>query len=144
MRTLVSSTICVLGLLCVVAAGRADDGFRPLFDGKTLDGWDGDAELWSVEDGTIVGTTDEKKLDHNSFLNTTDTFDNFVLRLKFKLRNHNSGVQFRSKLYDDHVVKGYQADIADERLHGHPLRRGGPRYPRRCRSRAGCPALQTR
>jgi hypothetical protein len=32
-------------------------GFRPLFNGKDLTGWDGNPELWSVEDGAIVGTT---------------------------------------------------------------------------------------
>ena len=40
-----------------------------LFDGKTLDGWDGDARLWSVKDGVIHGeTTAEKKANRNTFL----------------------------------------------------------------------------
>jgi type 1 glutamine amidotransferase len=45
------------------------DGFVSLFDGKTLDGWDGDRNLWSVRDGAITGqTTDETKLKENAFL----------------------------------------------------------------------------
>ena len=51
--------------------------------------------------------------------------DNFVLRLKFKLRNGNSGVQFRSKAFDDYVVKGYQGDIADKRYMGILYEEGG-------------------
>jgi hypothetical protein len=107
------------------SVARGVDDFRPLFDGETLDGWEGDSELWSVEDGMIAGSTEEKKLEHNSFLHTKEKYDNFVLRLKFKLRNGNSGVQFRSKAYDDHVVKGYQGDIADERYMGILYEEGG-------------------
>ena len=33
----------------------SQNGFRPLWDGKTLDGWEGDSRLWSVRDGAIVG-----------------------------------------------------------------------------------------
>ena len=33
-----------------------DDGFTSIFDGKTLDGWDGNPKLWSVQDGTITGS----------------------------------------------------------------------------------------
>ncbi|MBI2824012.1 MAG: DUF1080 domain-containing protein [Planctomycetia bacterium] len=116
----------VASLLLVVAARLlADDAFKPLFDGRTLAGWDGDQKLWSVADGAIVGTTDEAQLKHNSFLTTTRTFKNFVLKVKFKLRNGNSGVQFRSKLFPDHVVKGYQADIADNMFLGILYEEGG-------------------
>ena len=31
------------------------EGYISLFDGKTLDGWDGKPGLWRVEDGVIVG-----------------------------------------------------------------------------------------
>ena len=39
-------------------AAFAEEGFRPLFNGKNLDGWDGDPRLWSVGDGMIVGSTE--------------------------------------------------------------------------------------
>jgi len=114
-----------LALRAWAPAAAADKEFKPLFDGKTLKGWTGDKDLWSVENGTIVGTTDNKKLTHNSFLATEKSYKNFVLRLKFKLRNGNSGVQVRSKLSDDYVVRGYQADIAEQRFMGILYEEGG-------------------
>ena len=120
-RWLAFASLClVAGLPASGGAAQAADakGFVPLFDGKTLDGWQGDTELWSVEDGMIVGTTDNKRIGHNSFLSTDKTYKNFVLKVKFKLRNGNSGIQFRSKRKADHVVEGFQADIADKRYMG--------------------------
>lgn len=112
-------------LLAMVAGVNAADKApstqgktAPLFNGKNLDGWQGDSELWKVVDGVIVGSTDNKELKHNSFLSTTKPYKNFVLKAKFKLRNHNSGIQFRSEQLDDHIVKGYQADIADNQFMG--------------------------
>ncbi len=90
------------------------DGFRPLFDGKTLDGWDGDSRLWSVRDGAIVGSTDNAKIEHNTFLIYRKAqFGDFELHAEARLRNHNSGIQFRSEALEDHVVRGYQADMAE-------------------------------
>src|SRR6476620_2729134 len=44
-------------------------GFVPIFDGKTLTGWDGDTRFWRVENGEIVGeTTPEKVVTLNNFL----------------------------------------------------------------------------
>ena len=44
-------------------------GFVPIFDGKTLSGWDGDSRYWRVENGEIVGeTTPEKVVTQNNFL----------------------------------------------------------------------------
>jgi len=95
------------------------EGFRPLFDGKTLDGWDGDPRLWRVEEGEIVGSTEGVNLKANSFLIYRKAeFSDFVLRLQVKLRNHNSGVQFRSEALPDWVVRGYQADMAEDNWWG--------------------------
>jgi hypothetical protein len=112
----------VLGTSCALAA---DEGFKPLFDGKSLEGFNGDKELWSVEDGMIVGSTEAKTLKHNTFLATEKTYKNFVLKVKFKLRNGNSGVQIRSKQGKDFVVTGYQADIAESRYTGILYEEGG-------------------
>ena len=43
---------------------KPDDnaGFVPIFDGKTLNGWDGDPRYWRVENGEIVGETTPEKV----------------------------------------------------------------------------------
>ena len=86
-------------------------GFKPLFDGKTLAGWDGDPKLWSVKDGILIGRTAGIK--HNHFLCTKQAYENFELRVKFRLvgGKGNSGFQFRSKKLPDYVLQGYQADV---------------------------------
>jgi hypothetical protein len=91
----------------------AEPGFTSLFNGKNLDGWDGDPRLWKVENGAIAGSTDGISLDANSFLIYRKPFRNFLLRLDMKLRNHNSGIQFRSEALPNWVVRGYQADAAE-------------------------------
>jgi hypothetical protein len=116
---------CLALLLTACAATAAEEGFTPLFDGKTLDGWKGDPDLWKVEDGTVAGCTDEKAAKHNTFLATEKTYKNFILKVKFKLRNHNSGVQVRSKQFPDYVVRGYQPDIAESRYTGILYEEGG-------------------
>ncbi|MCS7239075.1 MAG: DUF1080 domain-containing protein [Thermoguttaceae bacterium] len=73
-------------------------GFVSLFDGKTLAGWQGHPDIWSVEDGAITGKTlAEKPLRHNEFLVWKDQVENFELRLKFRLVNGNSGIYFRAQ-----------------------------------------------
>ncbi|MEM6472666.1 MAG: DUF1080 domain-containing protein [Planctomycetota bacterium] len=86
-----------------------------LFNGKDLSGWVGRDDLWSVEDGQIVGrTTADAPLKGNTFLIYEEMEPaDFELTLQFKIENTNSGVQFRSKVLDKEafVVGGYQADI---------------------------------
>ena len=109
--------LCFLVALASIAFAEAPSPQssqpKELFDGKTLEGWDGDSNYWSVEDGAITGrTTPEKKLKHNNFLIWKGgTLKDFELRLKYKLASGNSGVQYRSRDDGDHRVSGYQADI---------------------------------
>ncbi len=82
------------------------------FNGKALTGWKGDTELWTVENGEIVGRT--KGLNHNTFLMSDLAARDFKLSLEVKLVDDagNSGVQFRSESLDGYdEMKGYQADI---------------------------------
>jgi hypothetical protein len=109
-------------------AGKAKlpKGFKRLFDGKTLKGFQGREKLWKVADGAICGqTTPDAKLKHNDFLYTEAEYGDFELRLKFRLRNHNSGVQLRSRVRGDYRVTGYQADIAERRYTGILYEEGG-------------------
>jgi hypothetical protein len=117
MKRILLLTVCVLTL--VLCAAAQEPGFKPLFDGKTLNGWSGDPRLWRVEDGAIVGSTEGVTLDKNTFLiYKGGEFSNFILRAEVKLRNHNSGIQFRSEELPDYVVKGYQADMAEDNWWG--------------------------
>ena len=95
-----------------LAADEKQQGFVLLFDGKTLDGWDGDLRLWRVEDGAIIGSSDNYSPEHNTFLVYKAPYTDFILKAEVKLRNGNSGIQFRSKLLPDWVVHGYQADLS--------------------------------
>ena len=89
-------------------------GFQPLFDGRTLTGWEGGAPgLWTVRDGVLVG--DSPGIAKNDFLATEEEFEDFILKLSFRLTggpDANSGVQFRSaRIPNSHEMIGYQADI---------------------------------
>lgn len=100
-------------------AGKPKEPPKPkwqkLFDGKTLTGWSGLLDHWKVEQGTISGyTTRDNPLKNNTFLVWTNgTVGNFELRLKYRMFNGNSGIQYRSKLMDPEkfIVGGYQADF---------------------------------
>ena len=109
------------------AAAFAQDGFQPLFNGRNLDGWDGDPRLWSVRDGMIVGATEGVSLNDNTFLISKQPYRDFVLRVEMKLRNHNSGIQFRSEALPHWVVRGYQADAAENNYWGNLYEEKGTR-----------------
>ena len=96
---------------------------QSLFDGKTFEGWEGDINhTWRIENGTITAGSHEVAAPRNEFLATTRTFENFDLRLKFKVdgrENINAGVQFRTaRIPNHHEVSGYQADIGPD-VDGH-------------------------
>lgn len=91
-----------------------------LFDGNTFAGWEGDTEkTWRIEDGVIVGGSLTDTVPHNDFLVTTKSYDDFILKLKFKLEGTegfiNAGIQFRSQRMNDPAYEmiGYQADMGD-------------------------------
>jgi hypothetical protein len=91
---------------------------KPLFDGKTLRGWEGDPKVWSVQDGTITAGRLDLNFPRNEFLATTRGYTNFILRLQFKIEGTegfvNSGVQIRSeRVPNHHEMVGYQADIGE-------------------------------
>jgi hypothetical protein len=90
------------------------EGFKPLLKGNSLKAWDGDPRLWKLSNGVLTGSTDGVTLQGNTFLiYKKREFSDFVLRTQVKLRNHNSGIQFRSEALPNWVVKGLQADMAE-------------------------------
>jgi|HubBroStandDraft_4_1064222.scaffolds.fasta_scaffold22677_4 hypothetical protein len=118
--------VCLLTASALLRAGSPDavntlnpqekkDGFTLLFNGKNLDGWDGDPVRWSVQNGIIVGLSDGHPFKVNTFLIRKGTYKNFILKADIKLRNHNSGIQFRSEQLpgEGWMVRGYQADASE-------------------------------
>ncbi len=95
------------------AAELGVSGWQWIFNGKDLTGWDGDPRLWTVKDGAIRGeTTPEKPTKGNTFLVWRGgRLRDFELKLKFRIRNGNSGVQYRSKEFDKWRITGYQAEV---------------------------------
>lgn len=92
-----------------------------LFDGNTFNGWEGDTiKTWKISQGEIRGGSLSESVPHNDFLCTTTSYDNFILKLKFKLEGGegfiNAGVQFRSKRASDPAYEmiGYQADLGNK------------------------------
>jgi hypothetical protein len=96
-------------------------GFQPLFDGKTLKGWEGDPKYWRVEDGLLVGeVTPETLLKSNTFIIWRGGAPkDFELKADYRITSGgNSGINYRSVVVPDAVtpgnkfaMRGYQADI---------------------------------
>ncbi len=82
------------------------------YSGKDLAGWDGNEELWRVENGEIVGSS-KTGLKRNEFLKSQMVFSDFrfVCKVKLTPNKENSGIQFRSEPLPDGEVRGCQADI---------------------------------
>lgn len=117
--------IIAVGVLTSPALAGKKDGLKPIFDGKTLNGWEqrgGEAE-YLVEDGMIVGTTVPNT--PNSFLCTEKDYGDFILELDFKVAPEmNSGVQIRSQCYEKDVeteIKGKKKKFPAGRVHGYQV-----------------------
>jgi hypothetical protein len=104
-----------VGLLSALTAlpAEAQEGFRRIFNGRNLDGWEGNPKVWSVKDGAIRGETSLTNLAlSNTFLIWKDgDLKDFELRVKFRIQNGNSGIQYRSRDLGKWVVAGYQAEV---------------------------------
>ncbi|MFT6796359.1 MAG: hypothetical protein ACJART_001499, partial [Maribacter sp.] len=91
-----------------------------LFDGSTLNGWktvnQENTTYWSVVDSVITGGDGITNIPTNTYLHTTESYENFEFRALFRIiGSHdkgliNSGVQYRSIIEDNKII-GYQADI---------------------------------
>jgi len=129
--------ILLLGLsLGAVSLGPvygSSGGFRSLFNGKDLSGWDGNPALWSVRDQSITGVNQSpQSLRYNEFIiYRGGTFKNFELRAKVRQSGNNSGIQYRSREMPEvgrWVVGGYQCDIQQ------PVKGNGKIYEERFRT----------
>jgi hypothetical protein len=111
----VASLFAVCALLLCSASASADDGWETIFDGKTLEHWDGNPDFWSVRDGAITGqTTAENPTKGNTFIIWRGgEVGDFELKLQYKIVGGNSGIQYRSFEVEGQkwVIGGYQGDF---------------------------------
>lgn len=97
-------------------AGVDRAGFVPIFDGKTLTGWDADPKYWRVGDGKLVGfVTPETLLKANTFaVWRGEAPADFELKVEYRISaDGNSGINYRSVEVPTpaFALKGYQCDI---------------------------------
>ena len=123
--TRMSLVVVLTTALGFSVAPAADDEWKPLFNGKDLDGWvqRGGKAKYRVENKEIVGTCVPNT--GNSFLCTKRDYADFILELEFKVNPKlNSGVQIRSHCFDKNKtleVKGKKMTIPAGRVHGYQV-----------------------
>lgn len=103
-----------LFILGMAAAQASDAEFRPIFNGKDLKGWEGEAKLWTVKDGMIRGETPTPHKGNTFLIWRDGTLKDFELKVKFRIQNGNSGIQYRSKDLGKFVASGYQAEVENK------------------------------
>jgi len=103
----------------VVPPREGDTKNVDLFDGKTLEGWQGYKDLWSVKDGEIVGRN-EKPLTFSTYLHTNDKYSDFRLTFSAKLveSEMHSGIAFWGEVKPD-VSKQPKKDRSEHTYAGH-------------------------
>ena len=106
-------------------AAAQEEGFKALFDGKSLDGWTqhGGAAKYRVENGEIVGMTVPNT--QNTFLCTKKEYGDFIFEVEWKVDPKlNSGIQIRSQVFDKPTeidVEGKKKTIPTDRVHGYQV-----------------------
>jgi Domain of Unknown Function (DUF1080) len=98
-----------------------EPGFASIFNGTSLEGWEGDPTYWRVQDGVLVGEiTPETVVKSNTFVIWRGGRPgDFELKLDYRITaGGNSGINYRSASVPDPVtpgnkfaLKGYQFDI---------------------------------
>ncbi|WP_414664073.1 3-keto-disaccharide hydrolase [Horticoccus sp. 23ND18S-11] len=151
MTTLRLSLCCCLLLTVPPAVSQAastaapastptdEAGFTPIFDGRTLSGWEGDPTYWRVENGNLVGeVTPATLLKQNSFIIWRGgTTRDFELKLQYRITARgNSGINYRSAEIagQPFALRGYQADLDGQDRNKPPLRHTGQNYEEKGRT----------
>lgn len=113
-KLIILTVFCYAGT-CNAQQPQQSSGWKNLFNGKNLDGWEqlnGKAK-YEVKNGEIIGTTVPKE--PNSFLATKEQYGDFILELELLVNNEmNSGIQIRSESkadYQNNRVHGYQVEV---------------------------------
>lgn len=112
---LIAVVLLTTALPLFAEAEKGEQGFRSIFNGKDLTGWEGLPGAWRVEEGAITAeSTPEKPCRQAHYLMWRGGKPgNFELRMDFRLQGAggNSGIQFRSRELPNWDTSGYQADM---------------------------------
>ena len=117
-KMMIKNFVNLFGLFCYIlmfiSCGKSEE--YKLFNGESLEGWEGDERIFRISDNSILGGNSKDSIDYNYHLCTKQKFKNFDLTLEVKIYtggvHSNSGVCFRSYRTEDGLeVVGYQADI---------------------------------
>ena len=112
----------ILFSLAILFGCEANPGFKEIFNGKDLNGWeikcteqDRGKQYWYVKDGILVANSMGDSLHDYIWLQYKETLSDFHLKLKFqalKGNSGNTGIQIRSR-YDEEAewLNGPQIDI---------------------------------
>jgi len=106
-HSVIALTVCLLAG-CVAADKKSS--WKPLMDGKTLDGWHavGDGK-WTAEDGAFVGRANKEKL--YGLLVSDKPFKDFTVRFKFKSLTGDSGFYIRTIIQPPEKANGLQIQV---------------------------------
>ena len=98
-------------LLLTTQFSHAEDGFTPLFNGTSLEGWVGNVQGYEAKDGVLTCLTG-KGMGGKVF--TAKEYWDFILRLEIKLPpGGNNGLALRCPLEGKPHGKGYESQVLD-------------------------------
>ena len=102
---LVSISVALSASLC--GAADSEEGFKPLMDGKTFNGWkkaEEHPDTWKIEDGAFVAHGDRC---HLFYVGDDQPFKNFHLKVDVMTEPHsNGGIYFHTKYQASGWPKG--------------------------------------
>ncbi len=126
LKKLIASHVCLL-LLCFTTSGCKTvsipvpvwdtDGYKDLFNGKSLAGWEDEFGRWSVEDGCLVAGDLKTTFPHDSFLYSKKSYSDFELHVEVKLLGgitKNTGIWYRCRPYFPEPDEGDEEDAEEE------------------------------
>ena len=118
--------VLVLMVLAAVDIAGAADDFKPLFDGKTLNGWKPmPGGEWTVKDGAILGTSVKSERRHGLLMSEKE-YSDFTVNFKFRVIKGDSGFYFRSDpVKSDVGVNGFQVEVDNSKEVGGLYETGG-------------------
>jgi len=110
--------LLIAGLIGVNADHHGGHGFKSIFDGKTLDGWEvlpkKASKAWTVKDGTIRGNGDDGE---GYLMYKKKKYSDLEIKLSYRFKDKgNSGIDIRARMdpTKKRLFHSYHADLGDK------------------------------